>query len=115
MDKDMSAQDVKEEKSALADDFFDILFKRYGEGKLSRDRYKYWMHRLGCDLNLPDLLPKLRMTHPSAIKAQARRTKNAIMERLGPEKVEAVVTKVRTTPKLRSTGKLNIDLKEAKS
>ena len=107
-------REIKEERSALADAIFEALYKLYGDGKLSRERFKYRMHQAGCEMNLPDLLPKLRMSHPSALKAQALKLKTQIMERLGPEKTQVAVLRAKAVKPKKGNGKLNITVEQEK-
>lgn len=75
------SKQYKKERSMVADAMFDGpgIFGLYTEGKLTRERYKYWMYRVGDKAGFPDFLPRMRITHPSAIRAMAAKTKTAIL------------------------------------
>ena len=118
----MTERQVKEERSDLADAYFEALFKLYGEGKLTRERFKYRLHQVACECGLPDLLPKLRMSHPDALRAQAKLLKRTIQERLSKEvpeeKIKAALSRGATTKakayvdkRSQGNGKLNVPMK----
>ncbi len=107
--REMQMDELKKEDSAVADAIHEGLFEAYCANTISRHRYNHEMKRLGNLLNLPDLFPKIRWTHPQALKAEQRRLKAALLRRLPPEKVQAAMAKAhQPKPKIVGNGKLNL-------